>query len=181
MARYGFIHDKLDIKMLELYLLARAAGPIGPDILADLTMRHEGVEYFDFAEATAELVESGHLLLESGGYTITEKGKANSEACESSLPYSVRRRCDQDLAEINAALRRNAQVRGEKKVHADGSAVARMTLDDDGGNLLTLEVFCPSQAQADRLIAGFRARPERIYNEVLEALTASSDLEDLED
>ena len=44
MARQGYIHDKLDLKMLELYLLARAAGPIGPDTLAELTMRHEGVE-----------------------------------------------------------------------------------------------------------------------------------------
>ena len=63
MAKYGFIHDKLDIKMLELYLTDRAAGPLAPDTLAELAMSHEGVEYFDFAEATAELVETGHLTL----------------------------------------------------------------------------------------------------------------------
>ena len=125
MARQGYIHDKLDLKMLELYLLARAAGPIGPDTLAELTMRHEGVEYFDFAEATAELVKSGHLSVENERYVITEKGKLNSAACESSLPYSVRRRCDEDLAPINAALRREAQVRGEKRSNADGSAQTR--------------------------------------------------------
>ena len=33
--------------MLELYLLARAAGPIAPDTLTDLVRRHEGVNYFD--------------------------------------------------------------------------------------------------------------------------------------
>ena len=27
MARYGFIHDKLDIKFLVLYLMARVAAP----------------------------------------------------------------------------------------------------------------------------------------------------------
>lgn len=177
MARQGYIHDKLDLKMLELYLLARAAGPIGPDTLAELTMRHEGVEYFDFAEATAELVESGHLAVENEGYVITEKGKLNSEACESSLPYSVRRRCDEDLAPINAALRRAAQVRGEKRANGDGSVTAQMALDDENGNLMTLELLCPDEAQADRLISCFRAKPEQIFHAVLAALTADGDKE----
>ncbi len=177
MAKQGFIHDKLDIKMLELYLMVRMAGPVDFDTLTDLAMRHEGVEYFDFAEATAELVDSGHLELSEGHYTITEKGRVNSAACESSLPYSVRRRCNQDLAGVNAVLRRNAQIRGESRVKEDGSVVARMTLDDDGGNLLTIELLCPSQAQADRLIAGFKSKPERVYNEVLEALTSGEEEE----
>ena len=174
----GFIHDKLDMKMLVLYLLARAAGPLDPNILADLAMRHEGVEYFDFAEATAELEASGHVVMVDGNYVITEKGKINSEACESSLPYSVRRRCAQDLAPVNAALRRNAQVRGETRTNKDGSVVARMTLDDDGGNLLTIELLCPDQAQADKLIRGFRKKPEQVFNDVLEALTAERDGEE---
>lgn len=172
MAQHGFIHDKLDVKMLELYLLARAAGPIASDTLTDLMRRHEGVNYFEFTEATAELVSSGHLTETEEGFLITEKGRTNSAACESSLPYSVRRRCAQDLAPVNAALRRNAQVRGEKLVRQDGTLTARMTLDDDSGNLLTLEVLCPSEEQADRLIAGFRSKPEQVYNDLLEALTA---------
>lgn len=172
MARQGYIHDKLDLKMLELYLLARAAGPISPEVLTDLVQRHEGVNYFEFTEATAELVNTGHLAKTEEGYLITEKGRTNSAACESSLPYSVRRRCAQDLAPVNAALRRNAQVRGEKSRREDGSITVRMTLDDDGGNLLTIELLCPSEEQADRLIAGFRARPEQVYNDVLETLSA---------
>ena len=76
------------------------------------------------------------------------------------------------------SLRRNAQIRGESRQQADGSVVARMTLDDDGGNLLTLELLCPSQEQADRLIAGFKARPEQVYNQVLGALLSPGEEED---
>lgn len=175
MGRQGYIHDKLDMKMLELYLLAQAAGPIMPDTLADLVGRHEGVNYFEFAEATAELIESGHLLQTEEGYLITEKGRKNSAACETSLPYSVRRRCDQDLAPINAELRRNALVRGEKRVNEDGAVTARMALDDENGNLLTIELLCPSEEQADVLIKGFRARPEQVYHDVLAALSAKAE------
>ncbi len=170
MAPQGFIHDKLDIKMLELYILAHAAGPLPPNTLADLTMWHEGVGYFDFAEATAELVKSGNLAEDEEGYAITDKGRENCVHCESSLPFSVKWHCDQALVPVNALLRRNAQVRGEKLPASDGSVVARLTLDDDKGNLLTVELLCPSEEQADRLIANFRARPERVYHKLLSTL-----------
>ncbi len=171
MTPVGFIHDKLDVKMLVLYLMDRVVAPIDFDTLADLCMRHEGVDWFELSEAAAELVESGHLCLEGDCYAITDKGRVNSAACENSLPVSVRRRCGRDLAPVNATLRRNAQIRGEKRDNPDGSVTARMTLDDDGGNLLTIELLCPSHAQADKLIGSFKARPERIYNELLEILT----------
>lgn len=170
MANPGFLQDKLDIKMLELYLLARAAGPLDPDLLAELALSHDGVSYFDFAEATAELVERGNIVLEEEGYVITDKGRVNSQACESSLPYSVRRHSDEALAPVNVSLRRQAMVRGEKRENTDGSVTARMILDDDNGNLLTLELLCPSEQQADKLIAAFREKPEKLYNTILSAL-----------
>jgi len=166
----GYIHDKLDVKMLVLYLMARITEPIGFDTLTELVMRH-GVDYFVYAEAVSELVQSSHLQLSEELYSITDRGRSNSSACETSLPVSVRQRCRRDVAQINAILRRRAQVRGETRSNPDGSITARMTLDDDKGNLLTIELLCPSEAQADRFIAAFQARPERIYNDVLSALS----------
>ena len=92
MPRYGFIHDKLEIKFLILYLMARVAAPIDFPTLTDLTMCDDGIDYFEFAEAAAELVESGHLTLENDRYSITDKGRENGAACESSLPYTVKRK-----------------------------------------------------------------------------------------
>ena len=111
--RTGFIHDKLDIKFLILYLMARVASPVDFATLADLTFCDDGVEYFDFAASVAELVETGHLQLEGERYTITEKGRRNGKICESSLAFSVRRKCDRNLARVNGVLRRDAQVRAE--------------------------------------------------------------------
>ena len=83
----GFIHDKLDIKFLILYLMARVAGPVDFTTLADLTFCDDGVEYFDFAESVAELVSTGHLAVEGDLYTITDKGRRNGEICESAWPF----------------------------------------------------------------------------------------------
>ena len=87
----GFIHDKLEIKFLILYITARVIEPIPFDTVWDLAMCDEGVDYFDFSECLADLVKTGHLTLsEDGLYAITDKGLRNSRICESSLPYSVR-------------------------------------------------------------------------------------------
>ena len=170
MPRYGFIHDKLEIKFLILYLMARVAAPIDFPTLTDLTMCDDGIDYFEFAEAAAELVESGHLTLENDRYSITDKGRENGAACESSLPYTVKRKCAANLSKVNGVLRRNAQVRAEILPRPEGGLTVRMVLDDDNGNLFTLELLCGSQEQADRLAAHFKERPDHIYNQVLEAL-----------
>ena len=113
MSRFGFIHDKLDTKLLVLYIADRAAGPLSFDTLTDLAMCDEGVDYFQFAEAVAELLESGHLSQNEEHYAITDKGRQACAAGESSLSPVIRRRCDQRLAPLNQALKRSAQVRAE--------------------------------------------------------------------
>ena len=98
MTARGFIQDKLEIKFLILYLAARVIEPVPFDTLLDLTLCDDAVDYFDFSECLADLVKTEHLTLdeESGLYAITEKGRRNSEICETSLPYSVRLRCDKN-------------------------------------------------------------------------------------
>ena len=177
MARYGFIHDKLDIKFLILYLMARVVAPIDFPMLTDLTMCDGGVDYFEFAEAVNELVETGHLVLEDDRYAITEKGRRDGAACESSLPYSVKRKAGLQVSKLNGALRRNAQVRSQVLERAEGGFTVELALDDDGGNLFSLSLFCTSRDQGERLCSGFQAKPERVYNEVLSALLDEEETE----
>ena len=166
----GFIHDKLDIKFLILYLMARVAGPVDFTTLADLTFCDDGVEYFDFAESVAELVSTGHLAVEGDLYTITDKGRRNGEICESSLAFSVRKKCDRNLAKVNAVLRRNAQVRSELLPREDGGVPLRLILDDDKGNLMTLDLLAVSEDQANQLADQFRLHPEALYENILQTL-----------
>ena len=166
----GFIHDKLDIKFLILYLMARAAAPVDFTTLAELSFCDNGVTYFDFVESLTDLVNTGHLTLSDDRYSITEKGRRNGAVCEDNLPFSVRQRCDRSLSRVNAVLRRDAQVRTELRPQADGSATLRMILDDDKGNLMTLDLLTVTEEQGTRLAERFRAQPEKLYLGILEVL-----------
>lgn len=170
MPQHGFIRDKLDVKVLALYLTARVAAPIDFATLTDLCLCDVGVDYFMFAQAVSELVESEHLLLEQDLYSITDKGRKNGSVWEESLPFSVRQKCDRNLAQLNAKLRQAAQIRTEVLPREGGGFTIRMILDDNQGNLMTLELYSPTQEQADRQSAAFRAEPERIYRALLSSL-----------
>ena len=177
MSRTGFIHDKLDIKFLVLYLMARVAYPVDLPTLTDLAFCDDGVEYFDFAEALAELVATDHLTLLGDKYAITDKDRRNGKICESSLAFSVRQKCDRNLARVNGVLRRDAQVRTEFLPREDGGITLRLILDDDKGNIMTLDMLTVSPDQAGRLAERFRATPEDLYHSILQALL-SEPLED---
>ena len=128
------------------------------------------MEYFDFAAALAEMVDTGHLELKDDKYSITEKGRRNGKICESSLAYSVRRKCDRNLAKVNGVLRRDAQVRAEILPRDDGAHTLRLILDDDKGNIMTLDLLTVSEEQAGRLAEKFRTHPERLYDSILQVL-----------
>ncbi len=177
MAPMGFIHDKLDIKLLALYLLNQVVAPIDFTLLTDLAMCDPGVDYFAFAEALGELVQSGHIVLEDSLYSITEKGRRNGTDSQSSLSPVIRKRCDQRLVSVNSSLRRRAQVRTQVEDREDGQSMLRLSLDDNGGNLLTLEMAVPSLSQGEQMARGFRIHPEEVYHSILDALHQASEEE----
>ena len=176
MAGRGFIHDKLEIKFLILYITARVIEPIPFDTVLDLTMCDDGVDYFDFSECLNDLVKTEHLTLsEDGLYAITDKGLRNSQICESSLPYSVRLRCDKNLEVWNRKLRRKSQVKASWEPRPNGTYTVRLSLDDDAGNLMDLKLMAVREDMAKMLTERFRKTPERIYTELMNALLSSDE------
>ena len=51
-----------------------------------------------------------------------------------------------------------------------GGVTLRLILDDDKGNLMTLDMLTVSQDQASRLAERFREQPERLYQKILQLL-----------
>lgn len=170
----GFIHDKLEIKFLILYITARVIEPIPFDTVWDLAMCDEGVDYFDFAECLSDLVRTEHLTLSADGlYAITDKGLRNSRICESSLPYSVRLRCDKNLAACNRHLRRKSQVKASTEKRPNGTYTVRLELSDDMGSVMDLRLAIPREDMAAMLTERFQKYPERLYGEIMRALMSS--------
>ena len=166
----GFIQDDLDLKLLVLYIMARAAGPITFLQLFELALCDAGVDYFSLAQAVDHMVATGQLTKEEDRYAITEKGRRNSQICEGGLPRSVRRHCDDNLIQGNAALRRESQVRARIMDREDGTATLCLSLEDDSSPLLHLALLSPGREQAERWAEAFQSDPSALYMNVIKLL-----------
>ena len=170
MARFGFIHGKLDIKLLILYIMDRVVSPIEFTTLTDLCLCDEGVDYFLFAEAVPELLESGHLTQEGEHYSITDKGRRACADGQSSLSPVIRRRCDQRLAPLNEALSRKSQVHSRVEPLPNGQFQVHLELEDDQGSLFSLTLLASARQDAEQIAQRFSQHPQHIFNGVLGVL-----------
>lgn len=177
MSRTGFIQNELDLKLLVLYIMDRAVAPITFLQLLDLALCDAGVDYFSLTEAVDHLTQTEHLTLDGELYAITDKGRRNIEICQSSLPYSVRLRCDENLVKLNDALMRQAQVQTGLQPNEDGTCTVRLYLADEAGPLMELKLISPSLAQGQTLTGKFQQAPEAIYHEIMALLIRHSEEE----
>ena len=171
MSRTGFIKDKLDIKILILYVMQRIMTPVNYDQLLQLVMIDEGLDYFLYAECVSELVETEHLSLsEDEMYSITEKGRTNGSICESGIAFSVRKRAEERIAELKPEFMRNALISTSISDREDGCCTVCLKFGDECGEIMNLEVLAGNQSQALKIARNFRRSAERIYNAVMQDL-----------
>jgi len=176
MQRLGFIHDMLDVKVLVLFVMARVSYPVTVGEIYELCYQDDCLSYFDVCTAVPEMVKSGHLKeLEDQKYVITEKGKADGSLTEDSIAFTVKQRAENAVAKYNRQIRRSSFVKTQVIPRESGDYSLVMALDDEIGNLMTLELVAPDQRQAVRLGKLFEKKAEIIYNLTMAELLDEED------
>ena len=179
MRRVGFIREKDDVKFLILYCMTFLDEPVTMASLADMTMCDSAFGYFEFADAAAELVKSGHIKEEQRGdefyYSLTYKGRATSEVFEKELPTPVREAARRSAARVVRALRRDASIVTEIVTRKDGTKAAHMAFMDDDVPVFGFDVMVLDDEQGKLFTRNFRDHAETIYKEVLNVLLADYD------
>lgn len=168
--RFGFIREKLDIKILILFILKRLNAPVDFDKLSELTMCDDGISYFDFAECVDELVKTEHISFDGETYAITDKGERNGSVTESSIPYSVRLKAEKSTAALNAEMARNSMIVTGKEMRRGGGFTVSMSLSDGIDQILSMNLFAATEKQAEEIENGFRKNAESIYNTIINKL-----------
>ena len=168
---FGFIRDKLDIKILLLYILEKLPGPVEAVLLSDLALFDGGFTWFDYTDCLAELVETGHVTEEDDRYEITEKGRRNVAAVGTSIPYSVRAKADRLTAPVASRMRRERQIETASEPQPDGSSAVSLRLSDGVGEVVALRLHVPDGDTAAAVEARFRKNAEKIANRIIDLLT----------
>ncbi|MGI6013822.1 MAG: DUF4364 family protein [Oscillospiraceae bacterium] len=170
MDRFGFIHDKLDIKILILFILRRLPDRVDENTLADLVLCDDGISYFDYTDCIADLVANDHVTEEDSYYRITEKGSKNCEMIESSLPYTVRATAENKLAPVVAAMRRSAMIKATHEENPNGGCTVTLSMSDGVGEIISLRLLTSCEEQAKHIEKNFRSDAEGYYTRIVELL-----------
>ena len=179
MQRLGFIHDMMDVKVLILYVMSRVNYPVTVQQIYELCYQDECLSYFDVCTAVPEMVASNHLHpLEDDCYEITPKGREAGALTQDSIAFSVRQRAENAVSRFNRQIRRSSFVKTQIIPRENGDFSVIMALDDEVGNLMTLELMAPNQRQAVRLGRLFEKKAEIIYNMTMTELLEEEDESD---
>lgn len=176
MQRLGFIHDMMDVKILILYVTARAEYPMSTQEIYELCYQDEQLSYFDVCTAIPEMVRSGHLQeAEDGKYTITEKGRQDGELTADTLVFTLRQRAENAVLRFNRQLRRSSYVKTSVEEMDNGEYTVRMSLDDQAGPLMKIELYAPDHRQALRLSKLLERKAEEVYDLTMTELLDGED------
>ena len=179
MQRLGFIHDMMDVKVLILYVTSRSNYPMTSQEIYELCYQDGCLSYFDVCTAIPEMVQSGHLRqLEDEKYEVTEKGREAGEITADSIAFTVKMRAENAVDRFNRQIRRSSFVKTQLIPRENGDYSGMMSLDDESGNLMTLELMAPNQRQAVRLSRLFEQKAEMVYNTTMMVLLEDEDSEE---
>ena len=178
MQRLGFIHDMMDVKVLILFVMGKVNYPVSIQQIYELCYQDECLSYFDVCTAIPEMVASGHLVEAEDHYEITEKGRQDGALTEDSIAFTVKQKAENAIVRFNLQLRRSSFVKNRILPREDDTYTVMMTLDDETGNLMNLELMAPNRRQALRLSKFFEQKAERVYNLVMSELLSTEEDEE---
>ena len=166
----------LDVKVLILFVMSRVSYPVTNGEIYELCYQDDCLSYFDVCTAIPEMVKSGHLKeVEDDRFVITDKGRADGSLTEDSIAFTVKQRAENAVAKYNRQIRRSSFVKTQVIPRDSGDYSVIMALDDEVGNLMTLELVAPDQRQAVRLGKLFEKKAEMVYNLTMAELLDEED------
>ncbi len=175
------LKDKNDIKIFILYLLKNLNYPLDFNTISDIVVQDEFVNYFDFAECFAELLDIGNIEQLPAKddttknspdlYRITANGIEVVEQLQSNLLNMIKEKSLKSAMRLLSFKSRGSEVRCSGSKRDDGRYDLVCEVIEKGATLLRLGVIIDSKYQLDKMMYNFNERPEVVYRGIISLLT----------
>lgn len=169
------LKDKNDIKIFILYLMRNIGYPLDFPNINDIVVQDGFVNYFDFAECFAELLDMGNIeevkVDGEDRYIITERGIHVADNLESNLLSTLREKSLKSALRLLSFKKRGANIRCEVEQSGDGRYVLQCAISEGKEQLMQLRVLVDSLNQMEKMRYNFNDRPETVYRGILALLS----------
>ncbi len=165
------LKDKNDIKIFILYLMRNIGYPLDFANINDVVVQDNLVNYFDFAECFAELLETGNVQeIKIDGedmYMITERGIHVVDNLESNLLSTIREKSLKSALRLLSFKKRGANIHCEATQRSDGKYEMQFTVVEGKEELMKLSLLLDNPSQVEKMRYNFHDRPETVYRGIL--------------
>ncbi len=182
MANFEFKNEN-EIKIFILHILRNLPRPVTFNELNDMIRQDELVNYVDFAENLAQLVEKGnvrcfHRVFEGPEdcpyYEITERGKYVADTLKSEIAGYIRTRSLKSALRYLSFKESGTTLSVKKEGLEDGRYMMTFSIRGREDTPMELNLLVDNEYQADKMEFHFRENPETIYRSILSLLAGDA-------
>lgn len=169
------LKDKNDIKIFILYLMRNIGYPLDFPNINDIVVQDGIVNYFDFAECFAELIEAGNIEeIQNGSdtlYSVTEQGKAVSDSLQSDLMMMIREKSLKSAMRLLSFKKRGIVSKCFENKLPDGKYMFSCRVIENKEEILKIDIKVDNKKMLDRMLYNFNDHPENVYKGIISVLT----------
>lgn len=171
----GGLTTTKEIRILLCYIVLHAPAALTQAEIETALLSEELVNYFEMADALAELQQNGMLVCDDGRFSVTDKGREIAKSLEREVPASVR----------DSALRAviSAQQYAKKEAEhiteiapCEGGYTVKCHIADMGSDIFSTSLYMPTKAAAEQVQKRFVENGDEVYKLMLACLTDNKQL-----
>lgn len=168
----GFLHDKMDVKILILFILNRIETPLRQEDIYEVAYQDDSLNYFVFVESIQELTQSGHMEQgQDGRYTITEKGRKQGTVVEDSLAIPVVQKVSVAIQKKIDQLHRESLLTTAVEQDENGKWIVTLRYRDGDMPLMSLSLMAPDQTVGEAMGANLKRHIKELYKTSMDCAT----------
>ena len=176
----GGLRNKDEIRILLCYILSSVGAPLSKNDIVNIIQENGLANYFETADALAELTERGSIVHLEGTelYTAGDTARIIAKQLDTALPASVRTHALQAALNLLARAKREQENQVEiVKTDLGYNVICHIS----GGEmeLMSFQLYVPDYKQAELVKKNFQTHPEIVYQVMLALVTDQDSLSDL--
>lgn len=165
------------LRILILYAVNEAPMGISPDYVCNIVSTATEEGNLNVENCMKDLVEKEllkSLIIDDVSLvTITNNGKLVVKQLQSNVSISLRKQISNKVLEEIARLRGELFVNStySKAPYSENGYIVTMELKDSNDVLMSMEIYAPSQLQAENISKNFKNNPNEIYSKIINILS----------
>ena len=168
----GYLHNKMDVKVLVLFILSRIDSPLRLEDLYEVAYQDDSLNYFTLVESIGELQSSGHITADADGrYYITDECLTHGSYVDDSPAVPVVHKVSAAIADKINQLHRDSMLTADTHQDENGRWIASVHYRDGDMPMLSLSLMAPNEEVGKAMAENMKRSIAQLYKTAMDCAT----------